>query len=675
MLFLALAVGVAVGAADDDADWHSKTEKKSTPVRSLADDWEDDAPVKRTTRAVKPSLRQINGKDDDFDNDSAKQEQWGPKSSDKKSPEKSTTEKKPPVKKATDKSLVKSEPAKSAPKAVSIKPGSEVRIDEQVKKASAAEPDNDDSLPILGDAPQPPKIQRVSAKAEPLQPPTESTEAPKSEAPKPAPTKLPELPKGLGAPKPAPKVLEVGPNEPQTQSKQADEPAPKIQKGLSLPTLPKPVTPKTDAPPPPKPVAPTTTGAPPKTDASAPIKPVPKTQTPEMTRPLKTPVPPAVPIGTPMPPPNTGAPIPAPTTTQVELAPIPKVVADGSLPPIAPPFPAPMPTEQGAVEDSTNICMPLMDAASAWRFTTRSFILSWDQPGTRAFLRDAVSGTGVVSGVDYDFDKQFGQEFSLERRFDSATAMVITGLVTEDARRHVGAIAFGGLDLGIDGPGSGALRDLSGFSGRATSRLWKVDLDFVQHFLREPDAPIRARIWIGPEFIGLKETYAYIADGAPGTATFDTRTINTLFGGDIGGAVTFQPWYSNLGIDVSARYGVFGNVFDIRSAFAGPGGAIVVEGDDDNSRFATAFELNVEATLRIARNVCLLGGWRLWNIQGVGRAIAQTPTNIAGAALATAGNGNLFAHGLFLGASIGWGGSADPNCRYGGARPYILREQ
>ncbi len=63
------------------------------------------------------------------------------------------------------------------------------RTPEVVRVAEAIYEDRAfDRMPILGDAPQPPKIQRVSAKAEPLQPPTESTEAPKSEAQKPAPT-------------------------------------------------------------------------------------------------------------------------------------------------------------------------------------------------------------------------------------------------------------------------------------------------------------------------------------------------------------------------------------------------------------------------------------------------------------------------------------------------------
>ena len=69
-----------------------------------------------------------------------------------------------------------------------------------------------------------------------------------------------------------------------------------------------------------------------------------------------------------------------------------------------------------------------------------------------------------------------------------------------------------------------------------------------------------------------------------------------------------------------------------------------------------------------------MAGWRLWHIQGIGRAVAQVPSTTASTTLSTAGNGNLFAHGLFLGASLGWGGAADPNSRYGGNRPYILRD-
>ena len=118
--------------------------------------------------------------------------------------------------------------------------------------------------------------------------------------------------------------------------------------------------------------------------------------------------------------------------------------------------------------------------------------------------------------------------------------------MTEDARQGVGAVAFNGLDLGVDGPGSGVLRNLSGFSGRATSRLWKVDIDFVQHYLQEPDSPIRGRFFIGPQFIGLKETYGFTAQGATGDAVYDSRTVNTLFGGDIGGGIS-----SSRGIRIS----------------------------------------------------------------------------------------------------------------------------
>jgi hypothetical protein len=639
MLFVALAIGVAVGAADDESEWRAKDARKSVPARSLADDWEDDAQVKRSKKAVKPSLRQITtAADDDFEKPAPK-------------PERPQGAKPAMV-------------SKPKPKATSIKPGSEVRLDEIVKTEAVVEPD-EDALPLLGGG-------KPLTKTEPVQPPPEASESQKQIS------KLPELPRGLSMnqpPKAEPKVLEVGPNE--ATSKTKSEPAPKIQTSGDLPTLPKvgSAAPKQDAPPAPKPMG---TAVPPSTVPPSVKTPPPPTAKPVAPPPSQQPL-----ITTPMLPPPQIQPAPVPPglqavpttgpvpTTKVDLQPAPQVVAE-TAPTAASP---PVLMEHGAVDESANICMPLMDAASAWRFESRTFLMWWDQPGTAAFVRDAATDAGLISGVDYNFEKQFAQQLSLERRFDAATALVITGLMTEDARRSVGAIAFGGLDLGIDGPGSGILRNLSGFTGRATSRLWKVDVDFVQHYLQEPDAAIRGRYFLGPQFIGLNETYRYGAEGAIGEAHFDARTINTLFGASAGLGVTFQPWYSNLGIDVSGRYGVFGNVFDVRSAFFGPGlNGFVGAGDDDSSRFATAAELNVEASLRIARNVCLIAGWRLWNIQGIGRAVSQAPTSVASPTLVTVSNGNLFAHGLFVGATVGWGGAADPHSRYGGARPYILRE-
>ena len=50
------------------------------------------------------------------------------------------------------------------------------------------------------------------------------------------------------------------------------------------------------------------------------------------------------------------------------------------------------------------------------------FLMWWDQPGTHAFVRDAATEAGILGGPDYNFEKQFAQQLSLERRFDAATA-------------------------------------------------------------------------------------------------------------------------------------------------------------------------------------------------------------------------------------------------------------
>ena len=41
MLFVAVAIGVALGAADDESEWRAKDARKSVPARSLADAWRD----------------------------------------------------------------------------------------------------------------------------------------------------------------------------------------------------------------------------------------------------------------------------------------------------------------------------------------------------------------------------------------------------------------------------------------------------------------------------------------------------------------------------------------------------------------------------------------------------------------------------------------------------------
>jgi hypothetical protein len=504
------------------------------------------------------------------------------------------------------------------------KSNKDVIVDDQIMKADAIiEPD---------DVPFPPGQRKSSSEPVIVQAPAEDRNALK-----PVPMlSLLELPKGLKSIQPL-KPSESGPTETQTKNKK--EPTPKAS---DLPTLPN-VGSSPNAPSPPKPMTTPPVGTP----SAKPVEnsvsaPVAKPAMPPIAQPPKPTQP--VPTSTPT------------TTAKIAETPMPQPA------PIA--MSAPMLMEN-RVDDSANVCLPFMDAVSAWKFETRSFLLWWDQPATHAFVRDGVADVGILSGVDYDFKKQFAQQLSLERRIDAATAIVLSGLVTEEAHQGAGAIAFGGLDLGIDGPGSGVLRNLSGFSGRATSRLWKAEMDFVRHFLQRPDTPIHGRVFGGPQFIGVKETFAYRADGAVGDVVFDARTDNTLFGADVGAGVTFQPWYSNLGVDVSGRYGLFANSFDVRNDFYGPRSVFVGFGEDGTCRLATSAELNIEATLRIARNVSLLAGWRLWHIQGIGRAASQVPTSVASPTLVTTNSGTLFAHGLFIGATIGWGGVGDPCCRYG----------
>lgn len=626
MLFLALAVGLTFSAADDD-EWRAKDARKTAPVRPLADDWDEDSnQPKRTTKTVRPSLRKIGAsqKIDDFEKpDEKKAEEWRPP--------------------ASQTASSKGKAAKKAPIA-----------DQQVVQVDAGvDHEGEPELPLIVPSKRP-------LKPASFEMPQESKDG--------SATKLPELPKGLKTPK----VVEVGPNE--APAKTADEPAPKLiqkQSPSGLPTLPK-VGSATPMPP--------TKAAPPsesKTADPPPAKKVEMAPLPTTPKPIAAPIPPPMMKQAPTPGPSPLVPAPNETT---RLAPVPQVSIQTPPPTMMPPpgttgASPPVLMEHGTSDEGAiDFCMPLMDAASVWRAEARTFLLWWDQPGTHSFVRDSITDSAIVGGVDYDLEKRFAQELSIERRFDAANAMVIRGFVTEDARQGVGAVAFNGLDLGIDGPGSAPFRNFSGFSGRATSRIWKVDLDFVQHYLDRPDSPIRGRFFFGPQFIGLKETFNYRAEGGAGVAEFDARTINTLFGADAGFGVTFQPWYSNLGIDVSGRYGVFGNVFDVRNSLVGPAGSFVGAGEDGTSRFATSAELNVEATLRIARNACLLAGWRLWNVQGVGRAVDQVPTGAGSTVLANSSNNNLFAHGLFIGATLGWGGSADPNSRYGGSRPYILRQ-
>jgi hypothetical protein len=633
MLFLALAVGLTFSAADDDDEWRSKDARKTAPVRPLADDWDEESnQPKRTAKTIRPSLRKIGAtqKTDDFEKpDEKKSEKWRP----------------PAAKTASSKA-----------KAVKKAPSTDKPV---VQVDGAVEVEGETELPLIVPSKRPLKVASFEE-------PQESKDG--------SATKLPELPAGLKSPPPTkpPKVVEVGPNE--TPAKAADVPAPKLiqrQSPSVLPTLPK-VGSATPMPP-----AKTALPSELKSADPPPAKKLETAPSPTTQKPIAAPIPQPMMKQAP----NAGPSplIPAPNET-TKLAPVPQVSILTPPPTMIPPpgttgASPPVLMEHGTSDEGAiDFCMPLMDAASVWRAETRTFLLWWDQPGTHSFVRDSVTDAPIVGGVDYDFEKRFAQELSIERRFDAASAMVVRGFVTEDARQGVGAVAFNGLDLGIDGPGSAPFRNFSGFSGRATSRIWKVDLDFVQHYLDRPDSPVRGRFFFGPQFIGLKETFNYRAEGGSGVAEFDARTINTLFGADAGFGVTFQPWYSNLGIDVSGRYGLFGNVFDVRNSLVGPAGSFFGAGEDGTSRFATAAELNVEATLRIARNACLLAGWRLWNIQGVGRAVDQVPTGAGSTVLANSSNNNLFAHGLFIGATLGWGGSADPNSRYGGSRPYILRQ-
>ena len=45
--------GLCIAAMDDDSEWRSKEEAKQAPVRSLSDDWDDDAPpLKKAAKAL-----------------------------------------------------------------------------------------------------------------------------------------------------------------------------------------------------------------------------------------------------------------------------------------------------------------------------------------------------------------------------------------------------------------------------------------------------------------------------------------------------------------------------------------------------------------------------------------------------------------------------------------------
>ena len=296
-----------------------------------------------------------------------------------------------------------------------------------------------------------------------------------------------------------------------------------------------------------------------------------------------------------------------------------------------------------------------------WSGTFRALSVFRNQPSRPL----AATPTRNYSTSDFAGDGAFGGELALERRFDGMNAFEVRGMFADRLGQNLAV--NGAAALPATGPNAAGFQNLAGMNWGFTNRYWDAAFAWSQRYGGESCQPWRAKLLIGPRFLGISENMSMNA----ASASYFGRAENALFGADAGAALAFRPANSPLSFEVGGHLGAFGNILRADQTLAS--GAYSRADQNQTSRFASLAQLDATADLCLAEGCHLIFGYRLLSLRGVARAAEQPTFNTdPNAAFGVRGDGGLLVHAIVAGLRLHWGGSCDPDTRGGARQPYLV---
>lgn len=321
------------------------------------------------------------------------------------------------------------------------------------------------------------------------------------------------------------------------------------------------------------------------------------------------------------------------------------------------------------------ICIYEPWEVASWYAGTRSVFL-WRTVGRNEdLLTNGIMGQTLLNTDQMEFPLKWGQEVFLGHQVDSAHALEVSYLWLADATATNEFRGTGGR-LPVEGfPALGVLNDITALDAKIRSKFWAFDLNFVNLMRDGTDHPWRAALFIGGRIMGIGENFGMGTRNVNNEVTnLDIRVENALYGGQLGGRLTYRELLPNFNVDMMLKGGIFGNIMDYRQTFALDNGPLVtrVRSEDGTTHVAQAVEGGLEGVYKLRQNIHLTFGYRMIYVSELVRVTNQILLNAPLAEQPIRGNSDIFYHGFVVGLRVYWGQRADPNCRSGCCTPYVV---
>lgn len=281
-----------------------------------------------------------------------------------------------------------------------------------------------------------------------------------------------------------------------------------------------------------------------------------------------------------------------------------------------------------------------------WTVTADALLLKRRDPSGPALMFDSDKAIQVLDASDLDFPVQGGVDLSLTRRL---------------AGKHELELRYFGVDrwntAAVIATNAGDLLQVNAalpvltFAGTAvhassSSTLHNVELN-AQHRLGD---------WLtalgGFRYAELDEHMAIELAGAPIPFSYDTRTRNRLWGGQLGADLVLWDCGGPWTVEAVGKAGIFGNSAGHDSSYSTGVFAPVAGGRKTTTAFIG--ELGVAALCHLTEHVAIRGGYRLLWIDGVALATDQVAVSDFLAHTGIDGSGDVFYHGAVVGVECAW---------------------
>lgn len=313
-----------------------------------------------------------------------------------------------------------------------------------------------------------------------------------------------------------------------------------------------------------------------------------------------------------------------------------------------------------------------------WFSRWRTLWLWRSNANDRGLLFDA-AGNQVMGVGDFDLGNRIGQELAIGHMIDTANALEGTFLWLNDA--NASQIA-GGTNLRMPfQPAVATFNGINAFEGRLESSLFGFEFNYLRFFRDGTDHPWRLTGIFGFRQFTIEEKFRFTTVnpnvGGPAAlfSDFRSRGQNGLYGGQVGGRLSYREVLPGLNFDSWAKFGMAGNVVDTENYLFGNGAqqGVFQASAFRTTRFSTFVDLNFDLVYKLKEGLHLTAGYQFYYFEKVARGADQLNYFLGQRTPNARASEDMYVHGFTAGLRFYWGNRADPSCHSGCCTPYVIK--